>query len=190
MLPLTVMLSLIAPAAGALADRFGHRPLILAGVALETAGMALLAWAAAARLGYPALIAPMAMIGSGASLAMPALQTAPVSAVPPAAIGKASGTFTTMRQLGTTFGVAIGSAAFAAAGGYSSAAAFSRGFAAATAASAGMLAVAVIIAIAIPRRPASEPEGAALPGLRSEATKEGSTSKRPQVSEPIVSTTS
>src|SRR5580698_4253114 len=35
--------------------------------------------------------------------------------------------------------------------------------------------------------PPSEPEGAALPGLRSDegATREGSASKRPQVSEPI-----
>jgi 16S rRNA (guanine1207-N2)-methyltransferase len=31
----------------------------------------------------------------------------------------------------------------------------------------------------------SEPQGAALPGLRSEATREGSASKRPKVSEPI-----
>lgn len=152
MLPLTVTLSLIAPAAGALADRFGTRPLILAGLGLEGTGLVWLTAATSARLGYLALIAPMTLIGAGASVAMPSMQTAPLSAVPAAAIGKASGAHNTLRQLGATFGVAIGSAVFAAAGGYSDAATFRHGFTATVAVCAAMIAVAAVIALAIPRR--------------------------------------
>jgi hypothetical protein len=50
-----------------------------------------------------------------------------VSSVAPRDIGKASGTFSTMRQLGGVFGVAV----FAAAGSYASPRAFSDGFVAA-----------------------------------------------------------
>lgn len=152
MLPLTITLSLIAPAAGALADRFGTRPLILAGLGLEASGLVWLTAATSARLGYLALIVPMAMIGGGASVAMPSLQAAPVSAVPAAAIGKASGAHNMLRQLGATFGVAIGSAVFAAAGGYSDATTFRHGFTATTGVCAVMIAVAGVIALAVPRR--------------------------------------
>ena len=58
-------------------------------------------------------------------------------AVPPAAIGKPSGTFNTLRQLGGVFGVAIGAATFAARGGYASPAAFTAGLGPATGVCAG-----------------------------------------------------
>ena len=58
--------------------------------------------------------------------------------MPPEDIGTASGAFTTMRQLGGAFGVAVLGAVFAAAGSYSAPAAFSRGFVAAFAAAAGL----------------------------------------------------
>jgi hypothetical protein len=67
--------------------------------------------------------------GIGFALALPAVTRAVVGSVPPADVGKASGAFSTMRQLGGAFGVAIPAAVFAAAGGYASAAAFSRGYA-------------------------------------------------------------
>jgi EmrB/QacA subfamily drug resistance transporter len=162
MLPWTIMLSLIAPAAGALADRLGNRPLILAGLIMQGAGFGLIAVLARAGSGYPALIGPMILAGAGASVAMPAMQNAPISAVPPAAIGKASGTYNTLRQLGATFGIAIGSAVFAAAGGLGTAGAFSRGFSAAMWVCAGLCGAAMLIALAIPgRRPAPRPQTAA-----------------------------
>jgi hypothetical protein len=58
-----------------------------------------------------------------------------LGAVPPGGLGKASGTFNTMRQLGGTFGIAIVSTAFASAGGYAS---FGAGFRAAIGVGAGM----------------------------------------------------
>jgi hypothetical protein len=68
---------------------------------------------------------------------MPACQKAVVGAVAPANIGRASGTFSTMRWFGGVFGVAIAVAVFTAAGGYESPQSFSDGFVAAAGVSAG-----------------------------------------------------
>jgi len=58
-----------------------------------------------------------------------------------------------MRQLGGAFGVAILAAVFAAAGGYTSAAAFSAGFAPAIAAATGLALAGVLAALALPGLP-------------------------------------
>jgi hypothetical protein len=58
-----------------------------------------------------------------------------------------------MRQLGGAFGVAIAAAVFAEAGRYTSAAAFSAGFAPAIAATAGLALAGVLAGLALPGRP-------------------------------------
>jgi EmrB/QacA subfamily drug resistance transporter len=152
LLPWTGALVLVAPRAGRLADRLGDRPLVVTGLFLQAAGLAWIALVARPALPYPELIAPMIIAGTGVSLAMPGAQKAVVTAVAPAEIGTASGTFQTARQLGGAVGVAVCVAAFAAAGGYGSARAFSAGFAAALAVSAGLSAAGVIAGLALPRR--------------------------------------
>jgi hypothetical protein len=96
-----------------------------------------------------------------------------MTAVTAADLGKASGTFTMLRQLGGVFGVAVCAAVFAAHGGYASAAAFTSGFAPAMGACAGLALAGALAGLAIPRRrgpvaaapgPAAVP--AALPGTR------------------------
>jgi hypothetical protein len=72
--------------------------------------------------------------------------------VPPADIGKASGAYATMRQLGGAFGVAILAAAFAANGGYGSPAAFSDGFVTAFAVAAGIALAGAAAGALLPRR--------------------------------------
>ena len=143
---------LIGPQAGPLADRIGERPLIVSGLVLQAAGLAWIAAIAAPGLAYATLVAPMFVSGAGFALALPALTKAVVGSVPPGDIGKASGTFTTMRQLGGAFGVAILAAVFAAAGSYSSAAAFSDGFAPAAAAAAGLALAGALAGLALPGR--------------------------------------
>ena len=103
-------------------------------------------------LSYAALVAPLFISGAGLGLAIPAVTKAVVGSVPPGDIGKASGAFSTMRQLGGAFGVAILAAVFTAAGGYASAGAFSDGFAPALAAAAGLALAAGLAALALPGR--------------------------------------
>jgi EmrB/QacA subfamily drug resistance transporter len=156
LLPWGVTPFLVAPRAGKLADRIGERPLVVSGLALQAAGLVWIAAIASPRLAYPAMLAPMIIFGTGFALSVPAVTKAVVGSVPPGDIGKASGAFSTMRQLGGAFGVAILAAVFAAAGGYASPAAFSDGFAPAMFAAAGLALAGLLAALALdsPRSPA------------------------------------
>ena len=152
LLPWGVAPFLIAPRAGKLADRIGERPLIVSGLLLQIGALAGIATVAGLHLGYAELLAPMIVSGAGIGLALPAVTKAVVGAVPPGDIGKASGVFSTMRQLGAAFGVAILAAVFTAAGSYASAGEFSDGFAPAMGAAAGLALAGGLAALALPGR--------------------------------------
>jgi MFS family permease len=162
LLPWGVVPFLLAPRAGALADRVGARPLIAGGLALQTAGLAWIALVAGADMAYGELVAPMAIIGLGVTMALPALTKTVVGGVAMADIGKASGAFSTLRQLGAAFGVAIVVAVFAGAGGYGSAQAFTDGFIPAIGVAAGLAFLAAVGGRLLPgRAPAGAPAPAA-----------------------------
>ena len=152
LLPWGVTPFLIAPRAGALADRVGERPLIVSGLLLQTAGMAWIAVIARPGLAYAMMIAPMVISGSGFAMAIPAVTKSVVSSVASQDIGKASGAFSTLRQLGGAFGVAALVAVFAAVGSYASARAFSDGFAPAIGVAAGLSLAGAIAGLVLPRR--------------------------------------
>jgi EmrB/QacA subfamily drug resistance transporter len=154
----TATLTAVAPFAGVLADRIGERPFMAAGLLLQGAGMAWIALIAEPGMAYGELIAPLIVTGSGTSMAMPALQSSVLGAVAPSEIGNASGTFTTLRQLGAAFGLAILVAVFAGAGSYASPAAFTDGFVPAIGVSAGLAFAGALAALLVPsRRPAGVP---------------------------------
>jgi EmrB/QacA subfamily drug resistance transporter len=158
MLPWTATLFVTAPIAGTLVNRLGERRFIVVGLLLQGIGMAWIAVIAEPSLAYRQLVIPLVIAGCGVSMAMPAAQNAVLGAVSPAAIGKASGTFTTMRQLGGVFGIAIAAAVFAGSGGYASGQAFSDGFATAIGAAAALSFAGALAGFATPaRRPAAAP---------------------------------
>ena len=98
------------------------------------------------------MVAPLLMVGCGASVAIPATMSAVMTSVPPAAIGQASGVLNTLRQLGGVFGVAICAAVFAARGGYASPATFVAGFAAPWVACAALAVLGAASGLVIPGR--------------------------------------
>jgi MFS family permease len=171
LLPGWATLTVIAPFAGALAGRVGARALIAGGLTASAAGLAWTALIARTGLPYWQLVPPLIVSGAGVSLAIPATQSSAMTAVPPAAIGKASGTFNTLRQLGGVFGVAICAAVFAARGGYASPAVFTSGFAPAMGACAGLALLGALSGLLIPGRrpvrpvPGTRPEPAVGPGV-------------------------
>jgi EmrB/QacA subfamily drug resistance transporter len=128
LLPWTATLFLVAPAAGALVNRLGERPLIVGGLLLQAAGMAWIGLVAAPTVAYGALVAPLIVAGAGVSMAMPAAQNAVLSSVAPNEVGQASGTFNMLRFLGGAFGIAVLGAVFTGTGGLRSPHAFSAGF--------------------------------------------------------------
>jgi EmrB/QacA subfamily drug resistance transporter len=152
LLPWTATLFFIAPVAGALTNRIGARTLVTLGLGLQAGGMAWVAAIASPGVTYWHMIAPMVIAGAGASMALPAAQSAVVNAVAPGDLGKASGTFATMRQLGAVFGLAVAAAVFTGAGSYASPVAFSHGFVRALTVSAVLSASGALVAALLPRR--------------------------------------
>ena len=138
--------------AGRLINRFGERPFIAAGLSLNALALTWIALIAEPDLAYWQLVAPLILSGTGVAMSIPAAQSAVLTSVAPPDIGKASGTFSTMRQLGGAFGVAILVAVFAGAGSYASAEAFSDGFAPAIAVSAALSVVGAIAGLGLPGR--------------------------------------
>ena len=109
----------------------------------------------------------MCMSGAALGLAIPALTRSVTSTVAAADIGTASGAFSTMRQLGGAFGVAVLGAAFAATGSYTSPSAFNSGFVTASIVGAGIALAGAAVGMILPRRgnrPAPVAAGALEPG--------------------------
>jgi MFS family permease len=153
LVPWTATLLVVAPLAGALADRHGPRPVLAAGLVLQAAGLAWLALVATPEVGYGTLLGPIVLAGVGCSAAIPVSQAAVVGAVGEDDVGKAAGANNMLQELGGAVGVALAVAAFAGVGSYASAAAFTDGFAVAIGAAAGLSALALVAALLVPGRP-------------------------------------
>jgi MFS family permease len=160
-MPWTATFLTVAPAAGALSDKIGERPLMVAGLSLQAVGMVWLAAIAEPGMAYSQVLVPFIVAGVGVSMAIPAAQNSVVGAVGAEAIGKAAGANSMMRELGGVFGIAVAVAVFAGAGGYASAASFIDGFGPAIGVAAGLSLTGAIIGLGLPgRRGATAPVGA------------------------------
>jgi MFS family permease len=152
LVPWTATLFVVAPIAGALADRVGERPLLVGGLTLQAAGLGWVALVAEPGLGYGALVAPLILAGVGASMAIPPAASSVVGAVAPDTVGKAAGANSTLRELGGVFGIAILVAVFAGTGSYASAQAFSDGFTPAIGVAAALAFTGAIAGMGLPGR--------------------------------------
>jgi EmrB/QacA subfamily drug resistance transporter len=151
LLPWTATLFLTAPLAGALADRIGYRPVLSFGLLAQTIGMSWLTVVAGGSPSYSALVIPLILTGIGTSAALPVTQAAIIGAVGERDIGKAAGVNNMFQELGGAFGVALGVAAFSAAGGHLTPADVSDGFVASMAVATTLAAVAFCFSLTIPR---------------------------------------
>ncbi len=131
LLPWGVAVILGARNAVGFAKRFGDAFAIALGLAVQAAGLAWIALIADPGMAYAGMILPMILTGAGFAVAVTIAQKAVVGAVAMPDIGKASGTLSTIRQLGGAFGVALTVVVFARAGSHATPMAFSQGFAAA-----------------------------------------------------------
>ena len=152
LLPWTATLFVVAPLTGARISRVGERPFAVIGLLLQAAGMGWIALIAGPDVAYWRLVAPLMMAGCGVSMAMPALQNAVVGAVAPPSIGKASGTFNMLRQLGGVLGIAVLVAVFTGAGSYGSGQLFSDGFTSAIGVAAALSLLGALASLGLPQR--------------------------------------
>jgi EmrB/QacA subfamily drug resistance transporter len=152
-LPWTATPMLVAPIAGTLADRYGNRPFMALGMALQGIG---LGWVAAiARPGMPYLELGVALTiaGIGTSMCFPTVANAVVGSVPQADVGVASGVNSSIRELAGVCGVAVLAAVFTHPGVFGSAQAFTDRFSLALWVAVGLSAAGVLPALLAPRRP-------------------------------------
>src|SRR4051794_10062930 len=153
LLPWTATPMIFAPIAGALADRYGTRPFMVGGLALQALGLAWVAAPAAPDMGYLELGTALTIAGIGTSLTFPTVAGTVMGAVRAEDAGVASGANSAVRQLGGVFGVALLASVFARPGVYGSPPAFVDGFSPALYVAAG-LSVAGMGAAAPPPGPA------------------------------------
>jgi EmrB/QacA subfamily drug resistance transporter len=112
-LPWTGAPMVVSPIAGALADRYGAKPFMIAGLALQAIGLAWVAAIAEPDMSYPPLGLALGVAGVGIALCFPTVASAVVGSVPAAEMGLASGTNGAVRELGGVFGIAVLASVFA-----------------------------------------------------------------------------
>ncbi len=164
-LPWTGMPMIVAPIAGILSDRIGSRPLMVAGLALQSIALFWLAGISAPDTAYASLIAPFVIAGTGMALVFAPSANAILSAVRPEEAGQASGATNAIRELGGVMGVAVLATVFSAHGSYASPQAFSDGVVAALPIGASVLALGAVVALFVPalRSRRQAPAAAAAP---------------------------
>lgn len=166
MLPMTIAMLVSSPIAGMLANRFGARPVLLAGCLVAAASFVMMALANSHTL---ELYVATALMGFGTGFAYSTLAILIVEAVPPSQTGVASGMNTVMRTLGGAVGAQIGASVIAGtvvASGLPTEAGFRMAFLLAVAAC--LLASLASIAVPRRRRPGAADTGSG-PGDRSVA---------------------
>uniref|UniRef100_A0AAU2VPH7 DHA2 family efflux MFS transporter permease subunit n=1 Tax=Streptomyces sp. NBC_00008 TaxID=2903610 RepID=A0AAU2VPH7_9ACTN len=159
MLPWTGMPMLVAPVAGMLADRFGGRPVVATGLAVQAVGLGLFAMSLAPDASYVSQLPGLIVGGVGMALYFAPAASLVMSSVRPAEQGIASGASNALREVGGALGVAVLATVFSSQGGYDSARTFTDGTVLAVWLGAGMVALAALVALMIPgRRDTPAPE--------------------------------
>jgi EmrB/QacA subfamily drug resistance transporter len=151
-LPWTGMPMLLAPVVGMLAERWGGKPLVATGLALQVAGLAWLATLITPTTPYLDMVPAFVLAGIGMTLFFVPLASLVLGSVPKALEGVASGTNAAFRELGGVFGIAVLGAVFSSNGGYASAHSYVNGLSAATYVGAGVVAIGVLTALMVPGR--------------------------------------
>ena len=157
MLPWTAAPGVVSPIAGALADRIGNRPFMVVGLAMQAIGLGWIAAVVTSDMSYTQLGLAFGIAGIGIGMVFPTVANAVLGSVPLAEAGVASGTNSTMRELGGVFGVAVLAAVLARRGIYSSPQVFVEGFSPALWVGVGLSALGMVAAVLSPgRRPTSD----------------------------------
>jgi EmrB/QacA subfamily drug resistance transporter len=105
--PMSLTAGIVAPFAGRLADRFGGKYLLMAGLALFGAGSALVTGVATVTSTQLTFFLPWVLAGVGLGLTFAPMTTVAMRQIKPAMAGAASGVLNTTRQLGSVIGAAV-----------------------------------------------------------------------------------
>jgi EmrB/QacA subfamily drug resistance transporter len=116
-MPWTMAPMVIAPLAGLIAPRVGTRLLIIVGLTLQAFGVLWLAATMSADVEYTTMLPAFIAAGIGMGLVFAPISTAVLATMTGADHAKASGTNSTVREVGVALGIAALTAIFVGAGG-------------------------------------------------------------------------
>ncbi|SMG15590.1 DHA2 family efflux MFS transporter permease subunit [Agreia pratensis] len=149
-MPWTMAPMVVAPLAGLIAPRVGTRILIVAGLASLAIGIGWLAATMAPDATYPAMLPGFIFAGLGMGLVFAPSSTAVLVNMAPADHAKASGTNSTLREIGVALGIAVLTAVFTGAGGELTPTGYVDAAVPAVFVGAAALALAALIALFLP----------------------------------------
>ncbi len=163
----------IAPVVGPLADKYGNRPFLAVGMALQAIGFAWVAMVAKPGVGFGGVFGGLIVAGVGIGIVFPTVANGVMISVGPDETGVASGTSATLREMGGVFGVAFTGSVFSHPGNYTSHSTFITNFGHALGLCAALSAVGIFVSLAYPSlralthapAPAVRPAEAAVPNF-------------------------
>ncbi|WP_144276272.1 MFS transporter [Demequina sp. NBRC 110053] len=149
-MPWTLAPLFIAPLTGMLTPRVGTRALIVTGLAMQAVGLAWIASIMEPSTSYGSLVPAFLLCGIGMALVFAPSATAVLANMRDEDHAKASGTNSTVREIGVALGVAVLAAVFAAAGGEFTPTGYTDAASDAVYVGAAALAVATVIGLFLP----------------------------------------
>jgi EmrB/QacA subfamily drug resistance transporter len=156
-LPWTAMPMVVAPLAGAVFyPRFGGRPLLIIGLALQSLAMLYLYLVIDTDTSYATFVPAFVMAGVGMGLVFSPSASMILDAVRESEAGQASGAASTLREVGGVLGVAVMATVFQSNGSYASPQAYTDGVSSALPVAVGVLAFGALAAAVLPSKRALE----------------------------------
>ncbi|WP_084626543.1 MFS transporter [Demequina aurantiaca] len=149
-MPWTLMPLIVAPLSGIIAPRVGTRILIVAGTAFQAAGLAWLAVVMSPDVAYATMVPGFVLAGIGMGLVFAPSSTAVLANMRGEDQAKASGTNSTIREVGVALGIAILAAVFTGAGGEFTPTGYTDAAIPAVWVGAGFLVLATLIGLMLP----------------------------------------
>ena len=160
-MPWTLAPMVVAPLTGLASSRTGTRLPVVVGLVLLAVAMGWVALTLSATLPYARMWPPFLLAGIGMGLVFAPSSTAVLANMRPADHAKASGTNSTLREVGVALGVAVLTAVFTGAGGTLTPTGYVHAAIPAVGVGAAVLGVAAVIALALPGRRAAARAAAA-----------------------------
>lgn len=149
-MPWTMAPLIVAPLSGLIAPRVGTRALIVAGTAFQAIGLVWLALVLTPTVSYATMVPAFVFAGIGMGLVFAPSSTAVLAHMRDEDHAKASGTNSTLREIGVALGIAILTAVFTGAGGDFTPDAYTDAAIPAVWVGAGFLVLATLVGLMLP----------------------------------------
>ncbi|WP_228000703.1 MFS transporter [Nocardia australiensis] len=151
-MPWTMAPMVVAPLAGLIVDKVGARTLLATGQAALAIALAWMAAITTVDVGYGSFVGPFLLGGIGMGLTFAPGATVVMASAAPEHRAIASGTSSTIREVGVAMGVAVLASVFASHGSYSSPQSFVDGLVPAVWVGSAIVAVGALVSWLLPRR--------------------------------------